>query len=226
MNELVAVVDDETDITDLVSLHLKRSHFRVKEFYDGSSFISFLKEKVPELVILDLMLPDIDGIDICKKLRNDDQYSEVSIIMLTARAEETDRIIGLELGADDYVVKPFSPRELVARVKAVLRRKERKKDLKKIEIGGFLEIDLQKYIITLDGEKIDLTRTEFQILRYLASKPGWVFTRDEILDLLWGNEKYVLDRTVDVHIRHLRSKLGIHGGIIKNVRGIGYKLES
>ena len=225
MNEMVAVIDDEVDITGLVSLHLKKSNFIVKEFHDAKSFSSFLKERIPDLLILDLMLPDEDGLELCKNLKKNDHYASIPIIMLTAKAEESDRIIGLELGADDYVVKPFSPRELVARVKAILRRKKRKDETKKIILCDFLEMDLQKYTVKIDGEKIELTRTEFKILQYLASKTGWVYTRDAILDYLWENEKYVLDRTVDVHIRHLRAKLGKYGNVIKNVRGVGYKLE-
>jgi len=225
MNELVAVIDDEVDITGLVSLHLQKSNFRVKEFFDARTFYKFIKNSIPDLIILDLMLPDADGFEVCKVLKNDEKLAPIPIIMLTAKAEEMDRVIGLELGADDYVVKPFSPRELVARVKAVLRRRERKAETQKLKFGDFLEMDLQKYVITIDGEVINLTKTEFNILYQLAAKPGWVYSREAILDHLWGQEKYVLDRTVDVHIRHLRSKLGKHGGIVKNVRGLGYKLE-
>lgn len=225
MNELVAVIDDEVDITGLVSLHLQKSNFRVKEFFDARTFYKFIKNSIPDLIILDLMLPDADGFEVCKVLKNDDKLAPVPIIMLTAKAEEMDRIIGLELGADDYVVKPFSPRELVARVKAVLRRQERKVETQKLKLGDFLEMDLQKYVVTVEGTVINLTKTEFNILYQLAAKPGWVYSRDAILDHLWGQEKYVVDRTVDVHIRHLRSKLGTYGGIVKNVRGVGYKLE-
>jgi DNA-binding response OmpR family regulator len=225
MNELVAVIDDEVDITGLVSLHLQKSNFRVKEFFDARTFYKFIKNSIPDLIILDLMLPDTDGCEVCKVLKNDDKLAPVPIIMLTAKAEEMDRIIGLELGADDYVVKPFSPRELVVRVKAVLRRRERKMETQKLKLGDFLEMYLQKYVVTVEGTVINLTKTEFNILYQLAAKPGWVYSRDAILDHLWGQEKYVLDRTVDVHIRHLRSKLGTHGGIVKNVRGVGCKLE-
>jgi len=225
MNELVAVIDDEKDITGLVALHLEKSGFKVKQFQDAESLYNYLREKVPDLLILDLMLPDSDGLEICKQLKRDEKYSTIPIIMLTAKAEETDRILGLELGADDYVTKPFSPKELVARVKAVLRRQKHSGETKKIHIGEFLEMDLQKYTVSLEGREIALTTTEFRILQLLASKIGWVHTRDMILQYLWGNEKYVLDRTVDVHIRHLREKLGAFGTIIKNVRGVGYKLE-
>ena len=226
MNELIAVVDDEVDITNLVSLHLKKAKYRVLEFHDAAGFIKNCSSQLPDLLILDLMLPDGDGLHICTHMKKVDRYSSIPIIMLTAKAEETDRIIGLELGADDYATKPFSPKELVARVKAVLRRNAKPESTEKIAVGNFLQMDLQNCIVTVDDEKINLTTTEFRILHLLSSKPGWVYSRERILHYLWGNEKIVLDRTVDVHIRHLREKLGECGGIIKNVRGIGYKLEA
>ncbi len=225
MSRLIAVVDDETDITSLVSLHLRKSNFKVKEFHDAEGFLVSVKKEVPDLLILDLMLPDADGIEICKRLKNDEKHRMIPIIMLTAKAEETDKIIGLELGADDYVTKPFSPKELVSRVKAVLRRVEKREETALLRVGDFLEIDSQRYTVAVYGEKIELTITEFRILQLLTSKPGWVFSRDNILEWLWGSEKYVIDRTIDVHIRHLRQKLGTYGQIIKNVRSVGYKLE-
>ncbi len=170
------------------------------------------------------MLPDSDGIEICKYLKSKEDLKSIPIIMLTARASETDKVLGLELGADDYVTKPFSPRELVARVKAVLRRKTQDSG-KKIKIGDILLIDLNKFEVFAENKKIDLTPTEFRILKILASKKGWVFTRDQILNHLWGEEKAVLDRTIDVHIKNLREKLGKAKKFIKNVRGIGYKVE-
>jgi DNA-binding response OmpR family regulator len=225
MNELIAVVDDERDITRLITLHLTQANFRAAEFADATSFLTSLKSNLPDLVVLDLMLPDRDGLDICKFLKREDRYSGIPIIMLTARAEETDRIIGLELGADDYLTKPFSPKELVARVKAILRRQDKGEKIGRISVGDFLDMDLQKYSVYIKGDRIDLTTTEFRILHLLASQVGWVYTRERILDHLWGNEKIVLDRTVDVHIKHIREKLGSYGQIIKNVRGVGYKLE-
>jgi DNA-binding response OmpR family regulator len=225
MSRLIAVVDDETDITSLVALHLTKSNFTVKEFHDAAGFFTYIKREIPDLLILDLMLPDADGLEICKRLKSDEKYRVIPIIMLTAKAEETDKIIGLELGADDYVTKPFSPKELVSRVKAVLRRVEQEEDTAILHIGDFIDIDSQQYTVMLLGKKIDLTITEFKILQLFASKPGRVFSRDNILEWLWGSEKYVIDRTIDVHIRHLRQKLGKYGHIIKNVRGVGYKLE-
>jgi DNA-binding response OmpR family regulator len=170
-----------------------------------------------------VMLPDMDGFEVCRDLKSDARTGAIPIIMLTAKGDETDRVVGLELGADDYVTKPFSVRELVARVKAVLRR-----SLERERAGGIstlrnLTVDPAKFEVKVSGKRIDLTSSEFKILALLVSKPGRVFTRDQILDHLWGHEKTVVDRTIDVHIRNLRAKLGKAAGYIKNVRGVGYK---
>jgi DNA-binding response OmpR family regulator len=225
VSALIAIVDDEPDIVELVSINLKKASFRVKEFSDAESFLRSLGAEAPDLIILDLMLPDMDGFEVCRSLRNQQKYAHIPIIMLTAKVEETDRVLGLELGADDYVTKPFSPRELVARVKAVLRRHATRDDTRKITIGNMLTMDLEKHEVEVEGIKTELTSTEFNILQLLSAKKGWVFSRDQILQHLWGDEKMVLDRTVDVHIKHLREKLGRAGTCIKNVRGVGYKLE-
>ena len=225
MNRLIAVVDDEPDILDLVSLHLKKASFHVQVFQETKSLFDFLEQKTPDLIILDLMLPDADGLEVCKLLKKEERFSTIPIIMLSAKAELTDKVLGLELGADDYVTKPFSPKELIARVKAVLRRNQEKEGSQKIKIGDLLVIDPKKYEVFVEGKRIDLTSTEFRILTLLSTKKGWVFTRDQVLDYLWGDEKIVLDRTVDVHIKNLREKLGPAKKIIKNIRGIGYKLE-
>ncbi|MDH7511705.1 MAG: response regulator [Clostridiales bacterium] len=225
MGRLIAVVDDEPDIVELISLHLRKAGFRVEGFFDSCGLLKFLEKHLPDLILLDLMLPDADGLDICTYLRRKREWASIPVIMVTAKGDETDRVLGLELGADDYVTKPFSPRELVARVKAVLRRQASCEEIRKIEVEGVLAIDLEKHEVLAGGEKIDVTSTEFKILSLLASKKGRVFTRDQILDHLWGHEKAVLDRTVDVHIRNLRDKLGQAAKLIKNVRGVGYKLE-
>ncbi len=225
MNKLIAVIDDEPDILELVSVNLKKASYRVREFSDAETFFRFLQFETPDLIVLDLMLPDMDGFDVCKFLKGKDKYTSIPVIMLTARAEETEKVLGLELGADDYITKPFSPRELVARVKAVLRRNLPREDKKKIRIGDIVELDPEKHEVEVDGEKIDLTSTEFKILQLLSTKKGWVFSREKILQHLWGDEKMVLDRTVDVHIKHLREKLGKASVFIKNIRGVGYKLE-
>ena len=225
MSKLIAVIDDEPDIRELVSLHLKKSSFEVEEFPDGESFMEFLEHTLPDIILLDLMLPDMDGFEICKHVRQEDDYSAIPIIMLTAKTDETDTILGLELGADDYVTKPFSPKELVARVKAVLRRPVRREETNQINIDNVISIDLRKFEVFVDNSPVDLTSTEFRILHMLSVRRGWVYSRDQILDYLWGNDKIVLDRTVDVHIKNLRSKLGKAKNYIINVRGIGYKLQ-
>lgn len=225
MKELIAIVDDEPDILELVALHLKKAGFRTASFLEANSFFIFIKTEIPDLIVLDLMLPDADGLEICKDLKKKDRYSSIPIIMLTARGEETDKILGLELGADDYVTKPFSPKELVARVKAVLRRQKKEVEPAKLEVGDILKIIPEKHEVYVDKKRIDLTSTEFRILYLLSSKKGWVFTRDQILDYLWGQEKAVVDRTIDVHIKHLREKLGKASRFVKNIRGVGYKLE-
>jgi DNA-binding response OmpR family regulator len=225
MSKLIAIIDDEPDIRELVSLQLGRAGFETVTFEKADDFLRFLDSNRPDLIVLDLMLPDADGLDVCKLLRKSDSYSQIPIIMLTAKGEETDRILGLELGADDYVTKPFSPRELVARVKAVLRRDVKPEAENIRNIAGILSIDPGKHEVKLKGKNVDLTSTEFRILQLLASKRGWVFSRDQILDYLWGQEKAVLDRTIDVHIKHLREKLGEATHFIKNVRSVGYKFE-
>lgn len=225
MNKLIAVVDDDPDVLEVVSTYLKETGFRVKEFLDAESLLRFLNTQIPDLIILDLRLPDADGFETCKYLRKKNEFSHIPIIMLTGKSEEMDRVLGLELGADDYVTKPFSARELVARVKAVLRRREQKGESKRIEIGNILKIDLQKFQVTIEGKNVELTPTEFRILKMLCERKGWIFTRKQILDYLWGNEKIVVDRAVDVHIKNLRKKIGRVRRFIKSVRGIGYKLE-
>ena len=223
-DKLIFIVDDEPDILELVDLHLKKVGFRTKKFEDTSNLIDQIKISPPSLIILDLMLPYTDGMEICKQLKNDQEYRHIPIIMLTARSDEMDKVLGLELGADDYVTKPFSPRELTARVKAVLRRKSGKGDEVR-NIGGILQVDLNQYSVTVEGKKITLTNTEMKILQLLTEHPGWVYSREQLLDHLWGHEKVVVDRTIDVHINHLRRKLGKAGKLIRNVRGVGYKLE-
>lgn len=225
MKKHIALIEDEPDIAELVSINLSKAGFSVKVFSNGSGFLKFIDKNIPDLVLLDLMLPDTDGLEICKLIRKDDRSCSVPIIMLTAKSEEMDKVLGLELGADDYMTKPFSPKELVARVKAVLRRHDPAKETNTIAIGGVLTIDMTKHEVSIKGKRVDLTATEFKILEMLSSKKGWVFSREKILDYLWGEEKAVIDRTVDVHIRHLREKLGEASRFVKNIRGVGYKLE-
>lgn len=222
----IAVVDDEADILELVSIHLNRAGFSVMEFENSTTFLNALKTDVPDLVILDLMLPDIHGTEVCRMIRSSDSAADLPIIMLTAMVDESDRVAGLEMGADDYVAKPFSPRELVARVKAVLRRSTTKdSDRNIITVNDVIKIDTERFSVFVNGVKTDLTSTEFKLLQALARGRGRVFSRSRLLDILWQGEKYVTERTIDVHVAHLRSKLGETGNLIENVRGIGYRLS-
>jgi DNA-binding response OmpR family regulator len=224
-SKTIAIIDDEPDIVELISINLTKAGFKTKKFLDGNTFLVYLKGEIPDAIILDLMLPDTDGFEICKYMRKEEKYSAIPILMLTAKSEETDKVLGLELGADDYVTKPFSPRELIARIKAILRREGDSTKTSKIKLADILEIDLQKYETYVKGTKIELTSTEFRILKLLSGRKGWVFSREQILDYLEVHEKGVLDRTVDVHIKNLREKLSDAGKFIKNIRGIGYKLD-
>jgi len=225
MNELVALVEDDEDIRLLVGETLRKERFRVKAFQDARGFWAFLGREIPDLVLLDVMLPDADGFDLCRQLRSDQKYSSLAVIMLTARAEEIDRVLGLEMGADDYVPKPFSPKELAARVRAVLRRSSKSAAATdRVDAGGGLVVDSDTFEATLNGIRMELTRSEFRILHLLASRIGWVFAREKILDALWGEDKNVTDRSVDVHIKNLRDKLGAAGARIVTIRGIGYKM--
>ena len=226
MKKIIAIVDDEPDILELVALNLENSGYETAKFEDAHGLYEYLKSCIPDLLVLDLMLPDIDGFEVCRELKKNDKYSSIPIIMLTAKSDETDKVLGLEFGADDYIVKPFSPREMVARVKAVLRRgKVKSEDTKSISIGNILKIDFKTLEVFVENEKIKLTSTEFKILKMFTQRIGWVYSRNQILDYVWGNEKIVLDRTVDVHIKNLREKLGKAGKFIKNIRGFGYKVE-
>ena len=222
---LIYIIDDEEDIINLITLYLERSNFQVEGFTDATSFYQNLNKKIPDLIILDLMLPDESGFEICQYLKKEDSYTAIPIIILSALIGETEKILGLELGADDYITKPFSPWEMVARVKAVLRRKNSRLIEKKIVVDEDFIIETERHRVFISQKEVAITSTEFKILSLLATKPGWVFNREQILNYLWGDEKAVLDRTIDVHIKNLRDKLGAKGYLIKNVRGIGYKLE-
>lgn len=222
--QLIAVVDDESDIRELVQLHLKRAGFSTVSFENGTDFFKWLSpEKIPALCILDIMLPDMQGTDICRQIRVSDRYADLPVIMLTALGHETDRVTGLELGADDYVTKPFSPRELVARVRAVLRRYKHAEAENSIIRYGSIEMDTETFRLKVNGENRDLTSTEFKILQILLEGKGKVFSRAKLLNILWGGEKFVFERTIDVHISNIREKLDDASGLIQNVRGVGYR---
>jgi DNA-binding response OmpR family regulator len=223
----ILVVDDEPTVTEVVSIYLKRAGYRVIVASDGQSALDVLESQSPDLVVLDLMLPEVDGLEITRWLR---ARGDVPIIMLTARREEVDRILGLELGADDYVVKPFSPQELVSRVKAVLRRTHGSTAMRgerPLEIAH-LRIDPQTRVVQAHGEKVPLTAKEFDLLWVLARRPGWVFNRNQLLDLVWGLTEYIDPSTVTVHVHRLREKIEADPSSprhIQTVWGVGYKFE-
>ncbi len=227
MSRTIAVLDDEEDILALLKVNLEGAGFSVAAFSDPERLFGYLRGHAPDLLILDLMLPGTDGLEVFRLLKRSDAWSGIPVIMLTARVAEADRVLGLEMGADDYLTKPFSARELTARVRAVLRRAGEPSagGGRRVQVGDALVIDRDRREVTADGVRLDLTPAEFGILDALASTVGRVLSRDRLLDLLWGDAKVVTDRTIDVHIRNLRRKLGRRGDIIRNVRGAGYKLE-
>ncbi len=224
-DRLIAVVDDDPDVSYVISEHLAKEGVRVEGFVDAISLFGFLDKEIPDLILLDIMLPAMDGLEICKRLKETERFSHISIIMLSGKDEEIYKVSSLNMGADDYIVKPFSLNELSARVKAVLRREEPGGEEGKICIGKIMVIDLRGHEVTVKGKIAGLTPAEFKILELLASEKNQVFSRDRILEHLWGKEKIVTEKTIDVHIRYLREKLGKAGTFIKSVRGIGYKLE-
>jgi len=221
----ILVIEDEADLVELISYNLKKEGFNVDSAMDGETALSKIKKGRYDLVVLDLMLPGIQGMELCRILRNDPKTETLPIVMLTAKGEEVDKILGLEMGADDYITKPFSPRELVARVKAVLRRSLEKPAAEKIVKVGELLIDKERYAVTIKGRPMKLSATEFKLLLFLAERKGKVFNREQLLDAVWSDEAFVEPRTVDVHIRRLRAQIEedpAHPRYIKTLRGIGY----
>jgi len=219
--QTVLVVDDEQHIIDLARMYLERDGFAVKQALDGAEALRQIRDLKPAVVVLDLMLPEIDGWEVCRRAR---ESSDVPIIMLTARSDDVDKIVGLELGADDYLTKPFNPRELVARVKAILRRYERSLQPGAALHLGDLTIDPSSREVKLSGQALRLRTKEFDLLHALAQHRGQVLTREQLLDLVWGYDFYGETRTVDVHVAHLRKKLSGSSVEIETVRGVGYKL--
>jgi two-component system alkaline phosphatase synthesis response regulator PhoP len=225
MSQKILVVDDEAEIVRLVRAYLERAGFAVVTASEGREALAVFRHERPNLVVLDLNLPGLDGLDVCRAMRRD---SDVPIIMLTARLEETDRLIGLELGADDYVVKPFSPREIVARVRAVLRRAEAAPPRPEVVSAAGVTLNLTQHTASADGRPLDLTTTEFDLLALLVEHPGQVFTRLQLLDRTQGTAYEGYERTIDVHIKNLRKKLGDdpqNPRFIETVRGIGYRFR-
>ncbi|HOB53754.1 MAG TPA: response regulator transcription factor [Acidobacteriota bacterium] len=224
--EIVAIVEDDPDILKLVTETLDKGGLETLGFTRGDDFLRHTKRRAPDAVVLDLMLPDTDGLSICRQLRAAPETAQMPVLILTAKGEETDKVLGLELGADDYVTKPFSPRELLARVRALLRRKKTPITAGAVlELAGLLELNPEAFTVTVRGRRVELTSTEFRLLRVMLEGKGRAFSRDQLLDALWGNEKYVVDRTIDVHIKNLRDKLGAAGKYIKSIRSVGYKIE-
>jgi phosphate regulon transcriptional regulator PhoB len=230
----ILVVDDEADIVELVSYNLRKEGFAVDSAYNGEEALRRVTSSPYDLLMIDLMLPGIQGLELCRIIRGNADTGQVPIIIITAKGGEVDKILGLEMGADDYVTKPFSPRELVARVKAVLRRsltvkKEEQAETGKILRIGGIEIDMERYTVSLDGRPVKLSATEFKLLLYLAERKGKVFSRDQLLDAIWREESFVEPRTVDVHIRRLRSQIEkdpSNPRYIKTLRGVGYCLSA
>ena len=220
----IVVIEDEADIRELLSYNLEREGYSVHQAEDGEAGLSIIKENKPRLVLLDLMLPGIDGIEVCRRLRANEDTSTLPIIMLTAKSEEIDVVLGLEVGADDYLSKPFSPRELLARIKAVLRRRSTETESESATVMvGPLAIDASRHQVRVDGIDIELTATEFRLLHALASRPGRVFRRDQLLEQVIGDQAIVIDRNIDVHVRTIRKKMGEHRDMIETVRGVGYR---
>lgn len=225
----ILVVDDEEDLRDLISYNLAKEGFDVTTATDGAEALSAIRKTHFDLVVLDLMLPGLQGMELCRIIRNNPKTENLPIIMLTAKGEEVDRILGLETGADDYISKPFSPRELIARIRAVLRRTAQKfQESTALRIGD-LVIDTEKFMVTKKNDRLDLSATEFRLLLYLVERRGKVFSRDQLLDAVWKDEAFVEPRTVDVHIRRLRTQIEDNPSdpsYIKTKRGIGYYVDA
>lgn len=228
MSDTILIVDDEKDIVDLLSYNLAKAGYRVEKAYDGAEALRLAQARAPQLVILDLMLPGMDGLEVCRRMRGEARMRSVPILMLTAKSEETDKVVGLEVGADDYLTKPFSPREMVARVRALLRRSRpgeaQREDSARFEVPG-LSLDESRHEVLVKSKPVELTAKEFSLLAYLGSRPGRVVTRDTLLDQVWGMDSDVETRTVDVHMRRLREKLGPAAQYLGTVRGVGYKFK-
>ncbi len=225
----ILVVDDEPDIVELVSYNLKKEGFDVSSAFEGEEALTKIRKGRFDFLILDLMLPGLQGMELCRILRNDPKTRNLPIIMLTAKGEEVDRVLGLEMGADDYLIKPFSPRELLARIRAVLRRSEEKAPEEAVVRIGDIVMDKERYTVTARGRPVNLSAKEFKLLLYLVERKGRVFSRDQLLDAIWRDEAFVEPRTVDVAIRRLRSQVEEDPSrpqYIKTKRGIGYYVDA
>ena len=221
--ETILVVEDDPDIVELLEYSLEREGYKVLAASDGEKGLSEARRRKPALVLLDLMLPGLDGLSICRALKEDGATKDIPVMMLTAKGEESDVVVGLEFGADDYVRKPFSPRELIARIRAVMRRSQPAPAVRsRIELGS-VTLDKERHEVSVDDVPVTFTRSEFRLLWRLAKHPGRVYSRDELVESLTDGEAVILDRNIDVHVSSIRKKLGEHGGIVVTVRGVGYK---
>ena len=223
----ILIIEDEPDITEVLKYNLEKNHYHVSTAGSGEDGLAAARDSLPDLILLDLMLPGIDGLEVCRKLREDPRTRDLLIIMLTAKGTEADVVVGLTLGADDYIVKPFSTSELMARIRAVLRRVEpREGDAEGEDLSaGPIAVDLRKHEVRLDGKAVELTLSEFKLLTFLMKKKGRVFTRDQLLVAVVGPDVFVTARNIDVHVAALRKKLGKYGSYIVTVRGVGYRFE-
>ena len=226
MGHKVFIVEDEPDLRDTLKYNLENEGFSVEAFSNGEDFLSSVDKNIPNLVILDLMLPGLSGLDVCRKLRSNDNYDGIGIVMLTAKSEEIDRIVGFELGADDYVTKPFSVRELILRVKVLLKKRTDDGANEQILEFGPILMNLEAHEVSIDGKIVNLTALEFKLLKHLLKRKGRVQTRDQLLGDVWGYSSEVTTRTVDTHIKRLREKLGEPGDLIQTIRGVGYRFNN
>lgn len=226
MGHKVFIVEDEPDLRDTLKYNLENEGFSVEAFSNGEDFLSSVDKNKPNLVILDLMLPGLSGLDVCRKLRSNDNYDGIGIVMLTAKSEEIDRIVGFELGADDYVTKPFSVRELILRVKVLLKKRTDDAANEQILEFGPILMNLEAHEVSIDGKIVNLTALEFKLLKHLLKRKGRVQTRDQLLGDVWGYSSEVTTRTVDTHIKRLREKLGEPGDLIQTIRGVGYRFNN
>jgi two-component system phosphate regulon response regulator PhoB len=223
MAEKILVIDDEPDLLELVRFNLSQAGFDVECAETGRDGLAAARAQRPDLLVLDLMLPDLAGTEVCRQVRLDAELRDLPILMLTAKGEEVDRVVGFELGADDYMTKPFSPRELTLRVQAILRRTSSEPEAKRVVSHGPLELDAERHRCLVGGQRIELTAKEFELLSTLMARPGHVMSRQRLLDTVWGSEITVTERTIDTHLKRLREKLGEGGQLIETVRGVGYR---
>ena len=221
----IVVIEDEVDILEVINYNLSKEGFDVCSALDGEEGLALIKKEVPDLVLLDLMLPGLDGIEICRKLKTDYSTRSIPIIMVTAKGEESDIVLGLGMGADDYMVKPFRPRELMARIRSVLRRGDFIEEGEGVVLIDELVIDINRHEVKLEGKKIVLTAMEFKLLHFLASHPGQVFTRENLLNHVSSDDTFIIDRNIDVHIRSIRKKLNKHRELIETIHRVGYRFR-